>query len=341
MKRALAYSALLVLLAACSLGEPSQEAAFANVQWRIGSGASACLSELAQAAKNTLKFAFYDISDPGLIELLKNKAAEGLVVEVILSSVGTASVVSDLNTAASSPDKPIAKTRPAASENVVVNMRQNYAIIDDRTAVFFTDSRLSEPCTLALVIRQEDLLQALIKEFSQMFDGNNYGSAKVKYLNYMEVFPSTAGDIDMYFLPSNGGNGEEVFGNISTRMQQTRQAIDTYARQYSNTRLNGVFQEIKNSGEQTGRIAAEFYGGNFVTPPAFVNHAIPADLSCNAIFIDTASSAATMIFVTCPFAALSASINGETYETDGVVLFVRGDIVRQIKAALDAAISQF
>jgi len=350
-----AVCVLLMLLGlACSLGEPSRGSVTADLEWRIGSGASDYLFERVSSAKSSIKLALFDIPDDELRDLLVSKANEGLSVEIVLGKGGAGNAAS-LNGASG---KTIAKSRPLTAEyptnwtpDASLDMRQNFAIIDERTAIFFTDERLAASCTLALIIRQEYLLDALAREFSQMFRDGKYGQDKVKYVNYMQVFPSTSGDIDMYFLPGDGYDSDEVFGFVRDRVRQARQTLHAYGRRYSNTELNGVFQIIKNSAAVVPeRLTAEFSSGNSAAFPAFAEQGnrLGFDLSCNAIFIDTETPDATMIFVTCPFDKVSESrywatgqYDGFTTfcDTDGIVLFIRGDTVRQIKVALDAAIA--
>ncbi|MDR2735140.1 MAG: hypothetical protein LBC99_11025 [Spirochaetota bacterium] len=321
--KAVVVALAFFMAAACGLGEPSSGAAYSSVRYRGDVSAAACLADAVSSARTSIKLALNKFVGTELIEVLNDKADSGVAVDVVYSAAN-AGTIGGLS---GEVGKRAGNTG---------NMQSNFAIIDDDTVVFFSDCALSEPATIAITIRQADLIQTLNKEFSQMFKDGLFGTAKQNLINTQIVFPSVSGDIDMYLLPrqvNSGAYRNDVIAYICTRVRQARASVDVYAGAYNNAVLNTTFTLVKNNGP-----APYFCSGYMATPPNpnFVDDMLAngKSLSCNIIIIDAGTSDAVLIFTTFPFAA-AATMNA----SDGVALFIRGETVEQIKASLDATVS--
>jgi hypothetical protein len=315
----IAVIALLLLAAACALDDPLAEDFYATVRYH--SGVQNYLMGRIRAAQTSIKISLNRITVRQLIMELNDAAARGINVQLVVDSKQEASVAG------------ISQRVDVASGNANGEMQSNFAIIDD-TAIFFSDYDIANQNTLAISIRQKDLLTTLATEFGQMHDNKAYGSAnsggKAKQrINHQTVFQTSAGKVEMYFVPQN-----QALTYLRARMKQARKSVDVYAKYFNNEDLGIDFNDIAGSG-----LDNTFHVGNvelqnslrysfMMANPS--NVVVRDDLPCNAVFVDIGMTEETLLFTTFPFFPAS------TLDlSDGIVLFVRGAGVQQLKAALD------
>jgi hypothetical protein len=159
---------------------------------------------------------------------------------------------------------------------------------------------------------------------------NSGGKAKQR-INHQTVFPTAAGQVEMYFVPQN-----QAFTYLRARMKQARKSVDVYAKYFNNDDLGLDFNDVAGSG-----LATAFYCGNvkladsmkypfLIANPDNNNIIADWDLPCNAVFVDIGMPEETLLFTTFPILA-----DDKLEISDGIVLFVRGAGVRQLKASLD------
>jgi len=305
---------MLFAAAACNLGEPTMEGVYSSV--RYSKDAYNCLMTAMDSAKVSIRLAlntFTGVDD--LIAKLNDRAVSGVTNQVVISAanVGTASGLS-----------------VTCKSGNAGNMYSNFAIIDDDFVVFFSDCALDKPSAIAVTVRHRDLIRALNIEFWQMFEKAQYGADKQSLVNpdTQVVFRTFSGLLDMYLLPRAEDYSNDVIGFICTRVRQAQKSVDVYAASYGNPVLNDTLRAVQASSG----LSANFYSGGMASTPTGLTITKISDdpLYCNVILIDEGTVHATAIITTFPFAAASI-LNA----SDGVALFVRGEIVSQIKASFD------
>jgi hypothetical protein len=324
--RAVSFSLLVlmvVLAPACALGDPDPDASFSRVRYH--SGASHYFRGEVGAARSSIKIALNRFVDRQLIMLLNDVAARGVRVQIVVDTKQEASLAG-INRSLIS----------VSAGNPLGEMQSNFAIIDDLTAVFFSDANVINPNTIAISVRQSDLVSALLTEFRQMHDNESFGSRRSggrakQELNHQRVFPTADGDIEMYFVPQN-----DALRYVGSRMKQARNSVHVYAKTFENADLNFDFNDVAGSSGE--RLTTYFASGNAnlinsLGRPFLMgneqNTILNTDLPCNAIFVDLGTPRETLLFTTFPF------MSNEMLDiSDGVVLFLRGSGVRQLKEAL-------
>jgi len=323
MRVSVVLISLLFLVSACALGDPTNENIFSDVSFQ--SGVSSYIRREIEGAQSRVKVALNQVVDRSLVMALNDAAARGVSVELVIDSKYEATLAG------------VSRLVSTKSGNTLGNMHSNFAIVDG-TAIFFSDYELTNQSTLAITVRQADLVTTLATEFGQMHDNGAFGSkasgGKAKQqINHQVVFPTASGEVEMYFLPQN-----RALTFASARMKQARYSVDAYAKYYDNEDLNLDFNDIAGSGR-----ANTFNAGNvnltrsmrnpfLVANPS--NVILSVDLPCNVVFVDAGTPEETLIFTTFPFVSTE-----DLSKTDGVLLIIRGAGVGHLKSLLDYRMS--
>jgi len=313
----------LLLAAGCGLGDPAGEAPLTDVSF--SSPASSAILNAVRTARSHVRLALNRIVDKNLIIALNDAAARGVRVELVVDSTheGTTSGISSrISFAAGNPDG---------------EMNSNFAIIDS-VALFFSDADLTNQRTIALRIQQDDLVTTLASEFYQMHDNGLYGSkdsggTPKQKINHQTVFETADGAVEMYFLPQN-----DAITYISARMKQAKKSVDVYGKIMESASIAAAFTDIGNSG-----LPNYFCFGNTgltnLLRHAFIignasNTIVEASMPVNSIFVDAGTIDETLLFTTFPY-------DDDTIlsKSDGVVIFVRGNTLRQIQNRLGETVS--
>ena len=311
----------VLLLPACALGDPDPDANYATVFYH--SGVANYLRDEVRSARSSIKIALNRfVENRQLIMELNNAASRGVEVQVVLDTQHEAT--------AAGLTLPVS----VVSGNPFGDMQSNFAIMDG-TAIFFSDCDLLNPNTVAITIKQVDLVSTLETEFRQMHNNSAFGSKESggsrakQEINHKTIFRTAQGSVEMYFLPQNKG----AINYMMARMKQAKKSVDVYAKYFNNDYLNLDFTDIAGSG-----LANYFACGNaniksslrpFLTASK-ENDIVDVDLPCNAIFVDVGTADETLIFTTFPYMSVD-----QLSISDGIVLFVRGSGLRQLKEALD------
>jgi len=310
---------LSLLFNSCGIGDPDSTESYDSIEFKVGSS-SYLFSQIDQA-KTSVYLAVREINQSDLILYLNNAASRGLDVRLVVDSEyssSTAGLYTNIG---------------ISYGNSGGDMTSNFAIIDNKEAVFLSTSLITNTKAMYIKIRDVDMMAILNTEFNQMYTYNRFaagaggGSEKLE-LNYQTIFPVNQDTVELYFLPQNN-----LFNYMLNRMGQTRSSVYSLLSDFDNsTVFQGFYDQINagiNNNFRFGVSSASSISNYIYFFNGQDTKVLAEDIPYNVIILDANTPYQTLIFTSFPLSSESTLENW-----DGICLMISGPSVENFYQAV-------